>query len=345
MLRIASVLIALGLVLATVGLLPSARSQGAGEVNLYSYRQEGLIRPLLDAFTKATGVKVNLVSAGDDGIIERLKNEGVNSPADLLMTVDAGRLIRAKELGLFQPVKSSAIDEIVPEHLRDPEGLWVGLSVRARPIMYAPARVKPEELSTYEALAEPKWKGRVCVRSSSNVYNQSMLAAMIEAVGAETAEAWAKGFTANLARKPQGGDRDQIKALAAGECDVALVNTYYLGGLAGSPDPAEREIAGKVRVFWPNQNDRGAHVNVSGIGVAKGAKNKANAQKLIEFLLSDEAQRIYAEVVYEYPIKRNVPVPPIVAAFGTYRADRVSLAALAKHNAEAVRMFDRVGWR
>jgi iron(III) transport system substrate-binding protein len=317
----------------------------AQEVNLYSYRQEGLIKPLLDAFTQKTGIKVNLVTGGEDALIERLKAEGAASPADLLMTVDAGRLVRAKELGLFQAVRSPAIEEVVPPQLRDPEDQWTALSMRARPIMYSVDRVKPSDLSTYEDLASAKWKGKICVRSSSHIYNQSMLAVLVEALGAAKAEAWAKGIADNLARKPQGGDRDQIKAVAAGECDVALANTYYLAGLAASKDPAEQEVARKVKVFWPNQADLGAHVNVSGIGVTKSAKNVANAVKLIEFLLTDEAQKIYAEVVGEFPIRTGTPRSEIVAAFGSFKAEAVPLAALAKHNAEAVRIFDRVGWR
>lgn len=245
----------------------------AQEVNLYSYRQEALIKPLLDAFTQKTKIKVNLVSGGEDALIERLKAEGAASPADLLMTVDAGRLVRAKDAGLFQSVKSPVIDEIVPAALRDPEGMWTALSMRARPIMYSVDRVKPADLSTYEDLANAKWKGKICVRSSSHIYNQSMVSAMIEAVGPAKAEAWAKGFAANLARKPQGGDRDQIKAIAAGECDVALVNTYYLAGMLASKDSADTDAAAKVKVFWPNQADRGTHVNISGIGITKSAKN------------------------------------------------------------------------
>lgn len=317
----------------------------AQEVNIYSYRQEALIRPLLDAFTQKTGIKVNIVSGGEDALIERLKAEGAASPADLMITVDAGRLVRTKELGLFQAIKSASIDEIVPPAYRDPEGTWTALSIRGRPIMYAVDRVKPADLSTYEDLASPKWKGKICVRSSSHIYNQSMLAVMVESLGPAKAEAWAKGVGDNLARKPQGGDRDQIKAVAAGECDLALANTYYLAGLTLSNDPAEREVAKKVRIFWPNQNDRGAHVNVSGIGVTKSAKNVANAVKFIEFMLSDEAQRIHAEVVGEYPIKSGIARSAVVASFGSFKAETVPLAVLAKHNAEAVRIFDRAGWR
>ncbi len=317
----------------------------AQEVNLYSYRQEGLIKPLLDAFTAKTKIKVNLVSGGEDALIERLKAEGDASPADLLITVDAGRLVRAKELGLLQPVKSPVIEATVPAAYRDPEGSWTALSLRGRPIMYSVERVKPADLSTYEDLASAKWKGKICVRSSSHIYNQSMLATMIESQGAAKAEAWAKGVGENLARKPAGGDRDQLKAIAAGECDLALANTYYLAGMAQSKDPADQEVAKKVRIFWPNQSDRGAHVNVSGIGVTKSSKNSANAVQFIEFMLSDEAQRIHADVVGEFPIKAGIPRSEVVASFGTFKADTAPLSALARNNAEAVRIFDRTGWR
>ncbi len=317
----------------------------AQEVNLYSYRQEALIKPLLDAFTEKTKIKVNLVSGGEDALIERLKAEGAASPADLLITVDAGRLIRAKQLDLFQPVKSAVIDEIVPAAYRDPDGTWTALSLRGRPIMYSVDRVKPSDLSTYEDLASPKWKGKICVRTSSHIYNQSMLAVMIETLGPAKAEAWAKGITDNLARKPQGGDRDQLKAVATGECDIAIANTYYLAGMTQSKDPADQDVAKKVKIFWPNQADHGAHVNVSGIGVTKSAKNVANAVKFIEFMLSDEAQRIHADVVGEYPIKPGIPRSEVVASFGTFKASTVPLDVLAKNNAEAVRITDRVGWR
>lgn len=317
----------------------------AAEVNIYSYRQEVLIRPLLDAFTKETGIKVNLVSGGDDTLIERLKSEGMNSPADVLLTVDAGRLIRAVENGSLQPVRSAVLEAAVPKSFRDPEGRWFGLSMRARPIMYAIDRVKPADLSTYGDLADPKWKGRICVRSSTNIYNQSMLAALIAHDGVEKTEAWAKGFVANLARKPQGGDRDQIKAAAAGECDIAIANTYYLAGLATSKSADDKAVASKVQVFWPDQKGRGTHVNISGAGVTSSSKNKAEAIKLIEFLVSDPAQKIYAEVVNEYPVKPSVPMSGVVAEWGAFKTDDLDLALLARHNLDAIKVADRAGWR
>ncbi len=317
----------------------------AEEVNIYSYRKEVLIRPLLDAFTAATGIRVNLVSGKADALLERLKSEGINSPADILLTTDVGRLYRARRAGVFQPVRTPLLERSVPARYRDPEGYWYGLSVRARVIFYAPDRVDPATLSTYEALAGPEWKGRICIRSSSNIYNQSLLASMIANDGPEAAEAWAAGIVANLARKPQGGDRDQIKAVAAGQCDVAIANTYYYAGMLASTDRSQREAAAKVAIFWPNQQGRGAHVNISGAGVTRGAPNKENAIRLLEFLVSEEAQKLYAEKVYEYPVRPGVAVAGTVKQLGDFKADELGLAQLGKYNAEAVRIFDRVGWR
>ncbi len=316
----------------------------AGEVNVYSYRQEVLIRPLLDRFTKKTGIEVNIIFA-KKGMIARLKAEGANSPADAILTVDAGRLIRAKQAGVLQPVRSTILTNSIPAQYRDPEGYWFGLTVRARPIIYSRARVKPSSLSTYAALTEPKWKGRICIRSSGNIYNQSMLAAMIARNGAARTEAWARGLVANFARRPKGGDRDQIRAVAAGLCDIAIVNTYYLAGMISSKRASDRAAASKVQIFWPDQKGHGTHVNISGAGVTKSAKNRSNAIKLLEFLVSDEAQLIYASKVYEYPVKPGVAVSKVLGAWGPFRADKLALAVLAKHNAEAVRVADRAGWR
>lgn len=317
----------------------------AGEVNVYSARQEVLIRPLFDAFTKSTGIKVNVVSGGEDALIERLKSEGINSPADVMLTVDAGRLIRTQENGSLQPVKSPTLEQNVPAAYRDPQGYWYGLSVRARPIMYSTARVKPSELSTYADLAHPKWKGRICVRTSSHIYNQSLLASMVAHQGVEKTEAWAKAFAGNLARKPQGGDRDQIKAVASGECDIAIANTYYLAGMIGSGTEEEKKLASQVAVFWPDQSGHGTHVNISGAGVTAGAKNKENAIKLLEYLTSDEAQMIYAAKVYEYPIRSSIPVGKPLSDWAEFKADTLNLASFAKHNPDAVKITDRVGWR
>lgn len=333
-------------VLATLcaALLGSTAAQSA-EVNVYSGRGEAFIKPLLDTFSKETGIKVNLVSGKDDALIERLKAEGAQSPADVLMTADAGRLHRAKTAGLLQAVDSPTLNAAIPTAYRDPGNQWFGLTLRARVIVYAPERVKREELSTYEGLADPRWKGRVCMRSSDSIYNQSLTAALIAHDGEAATLDWAKGVVANLARPPKGGDRDQIKAIAAGECDVSLVNTYYLAGMQNAEEPAEREAAAKVAVFWPNQQDRGAHVNVSGAGITAAAKNAMEARKLLEFLVSDEAQRWYAEVNQEYPVKAGITISPTLRAMGEFKADALPLARLGELNAQAVRLLDRAGWR
>ena len=320
-------------------------AQAAEEVNLYSARKEELIKPLLDQFTVKTGIKVNLVTGKEDALLERLKSEGRNSPADLLLTSDAGRLHRAQEAGVLAPVDSATLKKLVPAHYRDPQGRWFGLSVRARPIAYVTQRVHANELSTYEALAERKWKGRICIRSSDNIYNQSLVASMIAHRGVEATETWAKAFVANFARPPVGGDRDQVLAAAAGQCDVVVVNTYYLAAMLNDKDPAQREAAQKLAVFWPNQKDRGAHVNVSGIGLTAAARHREHAVKLIEYLASDEAQAWYAEVNHEYPIRPGIPVSKTLAAMGKFKADTLNLHQLGQYNAEAVKLMDRAGWK
>ncbi len=334
-----------GVIVALATIANLAPAVADEEVNVYSARQEVLILPLLDRFTERTGITVNIVSAKADALLARLQREGINSPADVFLTTDAGRLARAKEAGLLQPAQSVRLEELVPATYRDPEGYWFGISLRARPIIYAKDRVKPSELSTYADLTSPKWAGRICVRSSTSVYNQSMLAAMVVRQGVESAEHWARGLVANFARDPQGGDRDQIRAVAAGECDVALANTYYLAGLAKSKDKADRQAAEKVAIFWPDQDGHGVHVNVSGAGVAKFAPNQRNAVKLLEFLIGEEAQGIYASVVNEYPVVTGAPVADIVASWGTFKADDLNLATLGTYNGAAVRVADRSGWR
>jgi iron(III) transport system substrate-binding protein len=332
------------LIVATA-LLALAGPAAADEVNIYSARKEALIKPLLDKFSGSTGIKVNLVTGKDDALLQRLKSEGRNSPADLLLTSDAGRLYRAQEAGVLAAVKSDRLDKLVPAHYRDPAGHWYGLSVRARPIVYVTERVHANELSTYEALADPKWKGRICIRSSDNIYNQSLVASMIAQRGVAATEAWTKGFVANFARKPVGGDRDQALAAAAGQCDVVIMNTYYLAAMHGASDATHREAAAKVKVFWPNQKDRGTHVNVSGIGLTAAARNRVNAIKLMEYLAGDEAQKWYAEVNQEYPIRASIPMSATLRSFGSFKADKLNLAELGKYNAEAVRLMDRVGWQ
>ena len=316
----------------------------ANDVNIYSYRQAVLMKPLLDGFEQKTGVKAHVIYL-KKGMMARLKAEGAASPADVILTTDAARLIQLDRLGAFQPLNSATLNAVVPANLRHPKGHWFGLTVRGRPIFYNPAKVKPSDLSTYEALADGRWKGRICIRSSSNVYNQSLIASMIAAIGAEKAQAWADGFVKNFARKPAGGDRDQIRAVAAGECDIAIANTYYFAGLARSKKERDRKAAAAVRLFWPNQQGRGAHVNISGAGVAKHSKNRANAVRLIEFLASREAQEIYARIVNEYPVRKDVQPGRIVADFGEFKADSLALPELAKYQKEAVRIADRAGWR
>ncbi len=317
----------------------------AEEVNIYSARQEVLIKPLLDQFSTQTGITVNLVAGKADALVQRLQSEGINSPADILLTVDAGNLNRANELGLFQPLQSEILEQAVPAAYRDPQGHWFGLSMRARPIMYAVDRVDTAGLVSYADLATARWKGKICVRSSDNVYNQSLVAAMIAEQGVAETEAWTKGLVANFARPPQGGDRDQIKAVAAGQCDLALANTYYLGGMLNSEQAEDRAAAEKIAILWPNQGERGVHVNVSGAGVTRHAKNFDNAKKLLEFMVSEQTQAWYAEANFEYPVRPGTAMSPILAGWGEFLADDLNLALLGEHNAEAVRLMDRAGWR
>ena len=315
------------------------------EVNIYSHRHYDSDRVLFERFTQLTGTKVNVVKASADQLIKRLEIEGDQSPADLLITVDAGRLCRAEDKGLLQPVKSETLEAQVPEHLRDPEGHWYGLTIRARVIVYAKDRVKPDQLSTYEALAEPPWKGKVLVRSAQNIYNQSLMASMIIAHGGDGAQAWAEGLVRNFARTPKGNDRDQVKAIAGGVGDVAIVNTYYIGKLLGSDDEAERSAGSAVEIFFPNQKDRGAHINISGAGVTRSSKNVANAVALLEFLTGPDAQQALAKANSEYPINPQVEEPPLLKSWGAFKADTIHLSLLGKHNSEAVKIFANSGWR
>jgi iron(III) transport system substrate-binding protein len=327
-------------------LLSSNATMAANEeVNLYSARKEALIKPLLDRFTQETGIKVNLVTGKADALLKRLETEGINSPADLLITTDAGRLHRAQAADLLQKVNSDKLEQRIPVHLRNPEGFWYGLSVRARPIFYVKDRVKPEELSTYEALADEKWKGRICIRSSSNIYNQSLVASMIATLGAEATEQWANGFVTNFARPPKGGDRDQIKAAAAGLCDIAIANTYYYAQMLDSDDKTQIDAANAVALFWPNQDDRGTHINISGVGLTAAAKNRENAIKLMEFLVDTDAQRWYAETNHEYPAANTIEPSDTLAAWGEFKSDELNLSRLGELNADAVRLMDRASWR
>ena len=259
----------------------------------------------------------------------------------------AGRLQRAKQADILQPVNSSTLQQRVPANLRDKDHYWIGLSQRARTLIYARDRVNPADLSTYEAMADPKWKRKLCVRSSSNIYNQSLVASMMEANGVDQTEAWAKGLVANFARKPSGGDTDQLKAVAAGQCDIALANTYYLGRLLNSNKQSDKAIGQKLAVFWPNQGEdqRGAHVNVSGAGITKHAKNLQAAEKLLEFLVTDTSQQWYAEVNNEYPVVPGVQISDTLQSFGAFKADSLNLTRLGEINGAAVKLMDRAGWR
>jgi len=317
---------------------------GEGEVNLYSYRQPFLIQPMLDAFTKETGIKVNVVYA-EKGMLERLKAEGDNSPADAVLTADIGRLNDMVEAGILRPVHSDVLDRDIPPQYRHPDGLWFGLTTRARVIFASRDRVKPGDIGTYEDLATPEFKGRVCTRSGKHEYMVSLIAAMIANVGEDQAEAWLRGVKDNLARKPQGNDRAQAKAIYEGICDVAVVNTYYMGKMATNDEkPEQKAWAESISIVFPNQGDRGTHVNVSGGAVTRSAKNKDNAIRLLEFLSDDYAQELYAEQNFEYPVKTGVPLHPLVASWGNFKADTIGLADVAKYRAAASKMVDRVGY-
>jgi iron(III) transport system substrate-binding protein len=317
----------------------------AEEVNIYSARKEALIKPILDRFEAETNIKVNLVTAKAGALLTRLSAEGKASPADVFITVDAGNLQRAKDAGVLQVVQSDILNKKIPAKMRDEEGYWFGLSMRARPIFYAKDRVDPAKLSTYEALGDDQWKGRVCIRSSSNIYNQSLIASMIVANGSEKTETWAKKLVANFAKPPAGGDTDQLKAVNAGLCDVAIANTYYYGRLANSKKASDNEIAQKLAIFWPNQSNRGAHVNVSGAGVTAHSKNKDNAIQLIEFLATDEAQAWYSKVNNEYPVVNGTKIAETLKTWGTFKQDKIQLNLLGENNRAALELMDRAGWK
>lgn len=333
--------------LLTAALIAStaATSVHASEVNLYSARHYDSDQAIYDAFTEETGIEVNLIEGETAALIERIEREGVASPADVLLTVDAGNLWRADQAGIFQPVESEVLNERLPEYLRHPEGHWFGFSQRLRVIYYNRENFDPSRISDYEDLAKPEFEGEICIRSSSNIYNQSLLASMIEHHGVEDAEAWAQGVVDNMARDPQGGDTDQIRAVAAGECDLAVGNHYYYVRLLNSEDIADREVARKVGILFPNQDDRGVHANIGGAGVVAHAPNRENAVRFLEFLTSDTAQRIFAEGNHEYPAVDGVLASPVLDSWGNLNIDEVNVSVLGENNPEAVRIFDRVGWR
>jgi len=312
------------------------------EVNLYSYRQPFLIKPILDEFTKQTGIKVNVVYA-KKGMLEKIKAAGGNSPADAVLTVDIGRLNELKEAGVLQTISSKVLDTNIPAHLRQPEGLWFGLTTRARIAFASRDRVTPGELRTYADLADPKFKGRICTRSGKHAYNVALIASIIAHEGEAAAEQWLRGVKANLARKPQGNDRAQAKAIYEGVCDVGIANTYYMGNMATNmKKPEQKKWAAAVKVTFLNQQGRGNHVNLSGAAVTRTAKNRANAVKLIEFLSGDFAQRIYASQNFEYPVKAGVAIDPLVKSWGAFKADTLSLEKIARLRSTASKLVDKV---
>jgi len=314
-----------------------------GSVNIYSYREPTLIEPLLKGFTEKTGIKTNMVFV-KDGMAERVAAEGANSPVDVMLDVDIGRLAGAKEKGITQPVTSAEVLADVPAQYRDPEGHWIGLSQRARVVYASKDRVKQDTI-TYEELADPKWKGRICTRSGQHPYNIGLLASIIAHVGEAKAEAWAKGLRDNLAKKPAGGDRDQAKSIFAGECDLAIANTYYMAAMqTNEKNPEQKQWAASIKILFPNAEGRGTHVNISGALLAKHAPNKANGVKLIEYLASEAGQRVYAERVNEYPLKAGVKVSEIVASWGKLKADALSFDKIAPMRKKASEIMDKVGF-
>ncbi|TVQ16744.1 MAG: Fe(3+) ABC transporter substrate-binding protein [Bacteroidetes bacterium] len=313
-------------------------------VNVYSGRHYQVDENLFREFTRQTGIRVNLVKADTDQLINRLELEGRNTPADVFITADAGRMIQCMEKGLLQPMDMSAISTVVPVNLRDSDNYWTGFTKRARVLVYDKERVNPEELNSYEDLVSHQWKGRILVRSSQNHYNQTLMASIIAEHGEEKALNWAESVVNNMAQSPRGNDRDQVKAIAAGIGDVAIVNTYYMGLLLNSPNQEEQRIAQQMGIYFPNQHDRGTHINISGVAITAHAPNKENAQKLIEFLLNPESQREFAEKNYEYPVNTEVEWTDLLKEWGTFRGDTIPLDKLGKHLSRATIIFHEAGW-
>lgn len=317
----------------------------AEEVNLYTNRHYDTDQELLDKFTDSTGIEVNVLKGDSDQLIERIAREAENTPADLLITADAGRLHRAKTRNILQQVDSELLNKNVPDNLRDRENYWFGLTVRGRVIVYAEDRVDPEELSSYEDLISDKWQGEILVRSSENIYNQSLLASFIAIYGEEWAENWAAGIVDNMARRPKGNDRAQATAVAAGEGDIALMNTYYLGKMINSDNPAEVDVAESVSVYFPSQDKEGTHINVSGIALTKHAPNRENAVRLMEYLSSESAQEFFAAANYEYPVNPEVEPSELLKSWGEFKTQKIDMTDLGVYNDEAVKIFNKVGWQ
>ena len=328
-----------GAVLLTALLSWPSFAAAVDEVVVYSARNEQLIKPLFDAYTAETGTKIRFITDKEGPLLERLKAEGASTPADMLITVDAGNLWLAAKEGVLAKVDSATLKANVPAHLRDPDGQWYGLSIRARTIVYNPKRVNPSELSTYEDLAGPKWKGRLCLRTSKKVYNQSLIAMMIARLGEEQTEKIVRGWVANLATDVFPDDTKEMEAIAAGQCDVGIVNTYYYGRLM------KKKPELPLALYWPNQKDRGVHVNVSGAGVTKHAKHRAAAVKLLEWLSSEKAQNLFADTDMEYPVNPKVKPHAAVAAWGAFKQDSINVAEAGKRQAQAVKLMDRAGYK
>ena len=327
--------------LATILLAMPAVPAAADEVNVYSYRQPDLIKPLTDAFTEKTGIEVNTVFL-KKGLLERLQAEGRRSPADLVFTVDISRLAEVAKAGLTQPVASEVIAANIPANLRDEDNQWFGLTTRARVIYASKERVAEGEVTTYEDLADAKWKGRICTRSGTHAYNLALTSAVIAHHGADTARTWLEGIKANLARKPQGNDRAQVKAIWAGECDISIGNTYYMAAMLR--DEEQKAWADAVRIVFPTFAEGGTHMNISGMAMTKSAPNRENALKLMEFLASPEGQKIYADIIAEYPALESVPASDLVESWGSFTPDDLGLTTIAANRAEAVRLVDQVGF-
>tara|TARA_B100000029_G_scaffold57398_1_gene51915 strand:- start:2226 stop:3212 length:987 start_codon:yes stop_codon:yes gene_type:complete len=317
------------------------------EINIYSQRHYEVDRKQYENFEKKTGIKVNVIKANADELLERLKNEGENSPADLFVTVDAGKLQKGVEMGLFQKINNDVINKNVSKQLIDKNGYWIPITYRARILVYSNDRVMKSELSTYEDLANEKWRGRILVRSSSNAYNQALMSSLYANLGEEAVEKWSSGLVKNFARDPKGNDRDQVKAIAAGQGDIAIVNSYYIGLLLSSEKQQEVDAGNSVSVFFPNQgeNERGSHINISGFAMTKNAPNKENSIKLLEYLTSVEAQETYVNNSYEYPANPLVKPSDIVQSWGEFRVDKLDLNKLGTYRNEAIKVFDKTGWK
>ena len=318
-------------------------AQLSGVVNVYTARHYDTDMALYDQFTTLTGVKINLIEGNSDGLIQRIVNEGEFSPADMLITVDAGRLWRAAEAEIFSPVDSDTLESRVPDHLQAPDNTWFGLSKRGRVMVYNKKAGLPDGINDYEDLTDPRLKGQVCMRSSGNIYNQSLLGSIIEHKGEAAALAWASGVVANFARPPRGNDTAQLKAVAAGECGVSIANTYYIGRFAGSSTPEDQQVMASLGILFPNQENRGTHINISGAGVLKHAPNRDNAVAFLEYLTSDFAQRLFAEGNNEYPITGEVTGP--IATLGSFKEDELNAQTLGTNQRNAVELFDKAGWR